>query len=158
MATVEILRFGEVLRRFRRDRGLTQEALAERAGLSTRAITDLERGVNRSPRADTLRLLAEALRLAPEDRAAFETAARRLDAPSAPTRALLTPEDGQPPFVGRVDELALLERHIAGQGRPLLVLAGEPGIGKSRLLQEAARLGGARGWCVLRGGCKQRGG
>lgn len=38
--------FGNLLRRARRSAGLTQEALAERAGLSARAISDLERGVN----------------------------------------------------------------------------------------------------------------
>ena len=41
---------------------------------------------------------------------------------------------------------------------PWLVLAGEPGIGKSRLLQEAAGYGASFGWQVLRGGCQRRGG
>jgi transcriptional regulator with XRE-family HTH domain len=35
--------FGELLRRHRAEAGLTQEALAERAGLSRRRIADLER-------------------------------------------------------------------------------------------------------------------
>src|SRR5215207_9155402 len=42
--------FGERLRRYRSLVGLTQEALAERAGLSVRGIADLERGARRFPR------------------------------------------------------------------------------------------------------------
>jgi transcriptional regulator with XRE-family HTH domain len=37
--------FGALLRRYREEAGLTQEALAERAGLSARGISDLERGI-----------------------------------------------------------------------------------------------------------------
>ena len=55
--------FGSLLKRLRLAAGLTQEALAERAGLSVRAISDLERGVNRTPHGDTLRLLTDGLRL-----------------------------------------------------------------------------------------------
>jgi transcriptional regulator with XRE-family HTH domain len=51
--------------------GLTQGALAERAGVSRRAISDLERGVNRSPQPGTLDLLAEALQLSTADRGDF---------------------------------------------------------------------------------------
>ena len=78
--------FRLLLRRFRQAAGLTQEALAERAHLSARAISDLERGLNLRPRQDTLTLLAEALDLAPADYAALEAAARRPIAP-LPTRA-----------------------------------------------------------------------
>ena len=53
-----------MLRRLRSESGLTQEELAERARLSTRAVSDLERGVNQSPRKATARLLADALDLA----------------------------------------------------------------------------------------------
>ena len=38
---------GEVLRRFRVAASLSQEALAERAGLSARGISDLERAARR---------------------------------------------------------------------------------------------------------------
>ena len=71
------LDFGAMLRRYRLAAGLTQEELAERAHLSGRGITDLERGVRRAPRPDTVALLVEALALAPHDRAAFEVAARQ---------------------------------------------------------------------------------
>jgi tetratricopeptide (TPR) repeat protein len=54
--------------------------------------------------------------------------------------------------------LVLLERHLAGAGPPLLVLAGEPGMGKTRLLQQAAHHAEAQGWTVLVGGCQRRDG
>jgi tetratricopeptide (TPR) repeat protein len=60
-------------------------------------------------------------------------------------------------LVGRAAELALLDRHLRGDGPPILVFAGEPGLGKSRLLAEAARVATDRGWCVLEDGCQRRG-
>lgn len=79
--------FGALLRHHRILAGMTQEALAERAGLSARAISDLERGLSRTPQAGTLDLLTEALQLSVEERAAFEAAARweKLHPPSDPT-------------------------------------------------------------------------
>src|SRR5262245_42597577 len=61
--------FGEVLRRVRFEAGLTQEDLAERAGLSARGVQDLERGLRRSPYPATTRRLAEALGLGDTERA-----------------------------------------------------------------------------------------
>ena len=49
-----------LLKRYRMAAGLSQEALAQRADLSTRAISDLERGLHRSPHTATLDLLAAA--------------------------------------------------------------------------------------------------
>src|SRR5690348_6412580 len=66
--------FGALLRRHREAAGLTQEALAELAGLSARGISDLERGIRIRPHLETLRLLAEALGLGPADRAALVAA------------------------------------------------------------------------------------
>ena len=85
-------RVGELLRQHRIAAALSQEALAERAGVSVRAISDLERGIHRVPRLETLRLLAEALRLSETDRMALLTATRpavlggepAASAPSAP--------------------------------------------------------------------------
>jgi len=60
---------GELLGQQRTAAGLTQEELAERARMSIRAISDLERGVRRTLHKDTLRLLAEALKLSEDDEA-----------------------------------------------------------------------------------------
>ena len=62
--------FGDELRRLRRRSGLSQEILAARAGLSTEAVSLLERG-RRSPRLTTMRLLADGMSLAEVDRPAF---------------------------------------------------------------------------------------
>ncbi|HZS86511.1 MAG TPA: AAA family ATPase [Chloroflexota bacterium] len=155
---------GDLLRRYRMAGGLTQEELAERAGLSARGISDLERGVKVRPRKDTIALLAAALGLAPEERARFEVARQR-GAGTGPPRAgfagdaLASPHAAAlPPFVGRTQELTRLERHLTGEGPPLVLLAGEPGIGKSRLLHEAAARAVGQGWRVLAGGCQRRGG
>ena len=64
-------------------------------------------------------------------------------------------------FVGRAPELAELvdglERALAR--RPsLFLIAGEPGIGKSLLADEATALAEARGWRVLWGRCWEAGG
>src|SRR5215204_1497986 len=56
---------GTLLRRWRLAAGLSQEALADRAGLSAKGIAQLETGRRTAPRAETLRLLAEALALDP---------------------------------------------------------------------------------------------
>lgn len=48
MTSGELSSFGELLRRYREVADLTQEALAERAHLSVRGISDLERGARRT--------------------------------------------------------------------------------------------------------------
>jgi transcriptional regulator with XRE-family HTH domain len=70
------LSFGGLLRQFRTEARLTQEELAEAAGISPRSVSDLERGVNRTARKDTAVLLADALSLAGEVRVLFVAAAR----------------------------------------------------------------------------------
>jgi transcriptional regulator with XRE-family HTH domain len=63
--------FAELLRQHRLGLGLSQEELAERAGMSARGVQDLERGLNYAPRASTLRLLVCGLRLSDSDAAAL---------------------------------------------------------------------------------------
>ena len=76
MTEQSVLEFAGVLRQLRAEARLTQEELAEAAGLSPRSVSDLERGVNRTARKDTAELLAGALGLAGTVRAAFVAAAR----------------------------------------------------------------------------------
>ena len=66
-----------LFRRYRRFAGLSQEALAERARMSTNGIGALERGDRRAPQHDTLVLLAQALALSADERRTFEAAAAR---------------------------------------------------------------------------------
>lgn len=73
--------FADVLRGLRTGARLTQEELAEAAGLSPRAISDLERGMVTTPHKDTVRLLADALGLGGWTRVEFEAAARGRAAP-----------------------------------------------------------------------------
>ena len=63
MAEEPALTFAGLLRQLRAEAGLTQEELAEAAGLSPRSVSDLERGINRTARKDTAGLLADALGL-----------------------------------------------------------------------------------------------
>lgn len=150
--------FGSLLKRYRMAAGLTQEGLAELAGLSVRGISDLERGIAVRPQRETLAALTGALQLSSSDRGRLETAAghRRTTVPGS----LDVPGTARPvpPLVGRSPELSAIERHLAGDTSPVLVLAGEPGIGKSRLLQEGARLAAGRGYASLQGGGQRRSG
>jgi tetratricopeptide (TPR) repeat protein/transcriptional regulator with XRE-family HTH domain len=70
------LTFAGLLRQLRGEARLTQEDLAEAAGLSPRSVSDLERGINRTARKDTAVLLAEALGLPATVAELFVAAAR----------------------------------------------------------------------------------
>ena len=59
-------------------------------------------------------------------------------------------------LAGRDAEMAQIRQFLAGAGPPVLLLAGEPGMGKTRLLEEAASRAAGGGWGVARGGCLRR--
>jgi transcriptional regulator with XRE-family HTH domain len=143
--TVEQQSFAEVLRAHRLAVGLTQEAVAERAGLSVHAIQKLERGVTHPYRDTTLRLVT-ALRLSEPDASRFKelgqpAARHRLDDRHAHEVDIpITPPDLPVPFtsfVGRQDDLA--EICMTLRKTRLLTLTGVGGCGKTRLALEAAR-------------------
>jgi tetratricopeptide (TPR) repeat protein/transcriptional regulator with XRE-family HTH domain len=70
------LTFSGLLRRLRAETRLTQEELAEAAGVSPRSVSDLERGINRTARKETAVLLARALGLPGAVAELFVAAAR----------------------------------------------------------------------------------
>jgi tetratricopeptide (TPR) repeat protein/transcriptional regulator with XRE-family HTH domain len=136
---------------FRRSAGLSQQELAERSGLSIRAISNLERARTRRPHPDTLSRLADALRL--DDKARRELAAaagRRLA-----RTVTAAPEDKLPPqgaglvvpqqlpgpvrhFIGRESELAALTELLgqpdaAGAAMVISAIGGTAGVGKTAL-------------------------
>jgi tetratricopeptide (TPR) repeat protein/transcriptional regulator with XRE-family HTH domain len=133
--------FAGVLRELRTDAGLTQEELAEAAGLSSRAISYLERGEVGTPHRETIRLLADALALAGPARAEFEAAARgrgRAGAAGiAATRGL--PRDVAS-FTGRQRELDHLADAAASAGAVVSIhaIGGMAGIGKTAFAVHAA--------------------
>jgi predicted ATPase/DNA-binding XRE family transcriptional regulator len=132
--------FSHFLRQYRLAAGLTQEALAERAGVSTRSIQALERGDSR-PHKDTAHLLAAGLGLKEQERTGFLAAATpaprhraaRSDATSDHTRqpAPYNLPAALAPLIGRDQEQARV-RELLGEAR-LVTLIGSGGVGKTRL-------------------------
>jgi tetratricopeptide (TPR) repeat protein/transcriptional regulator with XRE-family HTH domain len=151
------LSFAGLLRQLRAEAGLTQEELAQAAGVGTRSVSDLERGVHATAHKDTAGLLAGALGLAGPVRAVFVLAARG----RAPAAEVLAARQGQLPgafaaaatralprdiaaFTGRQAELARLMGALAtaaaagGGVVGIHAIDGMAGIGKTAFAVHAA--------------------
>jgi predicted ATPase/DNA-binding XRE family transcriptional regulator len=123
--------FGDELRRLRRGSGLSQESLADKAGLSTEAISLLERG-RRTPRMTTMRLLADAMGLDEHDRSSlFATSTE------TPPIGWTVPTPAEP-LIGRETDLTELGRLLRNPRTRLITICGAGGVGKTRLCIAAA--------------------
>ena len=146
MGVLRTTAFGDLLRQHRLAATLSQEALAERAGLSGDAIRALERGRRIAPRPETIALLMDALRLLPDDRITFVTAAGArsslVGTVTSPAARALS-EIPAPPtaLIGREREEASVVHLLRRERGRLVTLIGPGGVGKTRLaLQVAATL------------------
>ncbi len=135
-------RFGLLLQDYRKQAGMTQNQLAGFSTVSVRAIRDLELGKAQRPRRETVRLLAEGLRLTGGRRAALELAAGR-DAAGAMFDAVYGSVPVLPPgangaLIGRDTELGALRALLEGPNR-LVTVSGMAGVGKTRLALSLAQ-------------------
>ncbi|WP_326553347.1 helix-turn-helix domain-containing protein [Micromonospora sp. NBC_01813] len=150
----DVSKFGRLIRQHRVRIGMTQRQLADFSTISVRAIRDLEQGKARRPRQDTVRLIAEALRLGPRARADLTSAASlgQLVFGPLPGHGDETPAPpiATDPLIARESELAALQSELASGGERLVHVVGLSGVGKTRLVLEVAtRLHASDGMPVL---------
>ena len=162
MTAEPALSFAGLLRRLRTGARLTQEELAEAAGVSPRSVSDLERGINRTARKDTALLLADALSLTGQVRVLFVAAARgrapaadvlaagggRAESGGSAAAATRTLPRDIGSFTGREAELSRLLAALSGAAGDdglagIYAIDGMAGVGKTTLAVHVAhRLAG----------------
>jgi TolB-like protein/Tfp pilus assembly protein PilF len=101
---------GKALRNRRQQRGLTQESLAEAAGVSVNTIKNLEHGA-RQPRASTLQLIADTLKCGADD---LQEGRRVPSIAVLPFKNLSGDEDQEPLCAGLTEELINAVVHLPG--------------------------------------------
>lgn len=143
---------GMLLRRLRLAEGLTQEELAERAGVSVYSISNIERSIPHKPRVSTLQMLAQALQLSSWDTALLVERASLMGQRAAtnapvekkesawPLDAPALPSFSHSSLIGRNRELDELARLLHAPNLRLLTLIGPAGVGKTRLAVEALHM------------------
>jgi predicted ATPase/transcriptional regulator with XRE-family HTH domain len=153
--------FGAVLRGLRSRARMTQEELAERAGVSVRTIRSLESDRSSTPRFSSIRALAGALDLKTGERQRFERLADRHDQARQPAPSTIGGSIPVPlsQLVGRDAEISRLVEVVLGGTARLISLTGLAGIGKSRLalaVADATAQQGRRTWWVPLSGVGER--
>src|SRR5580704_1110293 len=125
--------FSDLLKQHRRAAGYSQEALAERSGLSVRAIAALEQGSRRAPYRDTVTALGDALGLSENERAQLEEAAA-----SARGRPRYEAAGLPAPLTSFIERLELGDISRQLLENRLLTVTGSGGVGKTRVAIEVA--------------------
>ena len=155
--------FGYLLRHYRLASGLTQDELAERAGMSPVGIGALERGVRRRPQRATIDCLAQALNLDAAAVLALTEAARRgpeqHEAPFDPPSGHFLGTRPETTLIARDEQMARLRTildSVETRHARFVLLAGEDGSGKTRLLQELMTQAVARGFTAVGVTCAER--
>jgi predicted ATPase/DNA-binding XRE family transcriptional regulator len=139
----------DVVRSYRLRAGLSQEQLAERAGISVKAIGAIEQGVRKAPYRHTIAQLARALNLPGTEAAILSEAAERSRRRGA-SRQTVTPktvDNNLPRATTSFVERAEVERiQELAETHRCVTIVGPGGIGKTRTVVEAAnRLAQAHG-------------
>ena len=161
--------FWSLIKYWRIGRDLTRADLAHRVGCSVKTIEKIESG-ERRPSKLLASLLAQYLGIPVEDRENFVRLARGIDVSdqagltwgpgiaglignmlkSAPAHLVLHSSHHLPAysssFIGREAEAAALSALLLQPGVRLLSVTGPPGIGKTRLAVEVARLASVQMW------------
>ena len=136
----------ELFRQRRRDRGLTQQQLADLSTVGVRTIRDIESGMTLVPRPVTLELLAEVLRMDGARWRELLGDVGRTEGQPAPRPRRRTE------LLSRSVELQTVDRWLADGRDPrggALALVGFPGSGKSALAWAAQARAGGSGWMTL---------
>ncbi|WP_410580691.1 ATP-binding protein [Amycolatopsis sp. lyj-108] len=147
--------FKALLKGYRVRANLTQEDLAEGSGVSVRAISDMERGIAKSPQRRTIEALAAPLSLTDDELTTLQKVARQGRVQPIAAPAPVTAGIRESPLIGvlptDVDDLTGRETDLAalralsadlrgGRRRAgrVAILSGPPGTGKTTLVVRAA--------------------
>ncbi|MER6917239.1 tetratricopeptide repeat protein [Streptomyces sp. NPDC000594] len=138
--------FGRRLRELRLGAGLSQERLAHSAGVSVRALANMESGRTAGPQRQTVQALSRALGLNADGTRALEAAAapgrnRARPATGAAAPGILSLPRDAGDFTARAAALTALESLADGAAPDcpsVVVVAGAPGLGKTAFAVHAA--------------------
>ena len=136
----ELSTFATLLRELRVASGASLELLAERAGVSQRTISDIERGVSATPQRRTVEAIADGLSLSGAQRVSFVQMAReRRRLSDTGERSPAVAPHRVYDFTGRSGEIAEIRAHLEGKDAAgsLIVISGAPGFGKTTIALEA---------------------
>jgi hypothetical protein len=126
---------------------MTLEQLAEKSGISVRAISNLERGISTAPHPHTLSALARGVGLAPDQAATLTARPKRPDGTHALLAGGCELPRPVPHFGGRASALALIDRIAQERGTgpaPVVAISGPAGCGKTALALRFAELSAHR--------------